>query len=197
MKLYWSPASPYARKTKVLADELGIEVELVRPNLQSLEDSSFGKINPIHRIPALELDDGTVLPDSKLICEYLDASKGNKLLPASGPERWRVLRLQTLGDGILDAAVPRRGESARPPEQQSPTRLAQYMRTINQTVDALEAEVDSLKGFNLGTLAVGCALGYLDFRFPDEDWRKAHPKLAAWFAEFSKRPTMAATVPAA
>jgi glutathione S-transferase len=195
VKLYWSPGSPYARKAKVVADELGIALGLVRPDLQNLEDSSYGRINPIHRIPALVLDDGTVLPDSKLICDYLDSSKGNKLLPASGPERWRVYRLQVLGDGILDAAVPRRGERARPPEQQSPTRLAQYKRTIDQTVDALEAEADELKGLNLGTIAVGCALGYLDFRFPDEDWRATHPKLAAWFAEFAKRPTMAATVP--
>lgn len=197
MKLYWSPASPYVRKVLVLAQELGIELERERPDLQSLEDSSFGKVNPIHRIPALVLDDGTVLPDSKLICEYLDAGKSHKLLPAGGPERWRVYRLEVLGDGILDAAVPRRGETARPPAQQSPTRLAQYERSIRQTLDQLEREVDGLEGLNLGTITVGCALGYLDFRFPGDDWRQGRPKLAAWFDAFSKRPSMAATVPQA
>ncbi len=196
MKLYFSPTSPYVRKVRVMAEELGIDLEREPvTTLQSLDDSSYGKVNPIHRLPAMQLDDGTVLPDSKLICEYLDAMSGHKMVPADGPARWQVLKLQTMADGMLDAAVPRRGESARPAEQQSPTRIAQYKRSMDQTVDALEGMADQLDGVNLGTIAVACALGYLDFRYANDDWRSAHPKLAAWYAEFSQRPSMQASVP--
>ncbi|MEQ9639465.1 MAG: glutathione S-transferase N-terminal domain-containing protein [Alphaproteobacteria bacterium] len=198
MKLYFSPTSPYVRKVRVMAEELGIDLDREPiTTLQSLDDSSFGKVNPIHRLPALQLDDGNVLPDSKLICEYLNVLGGHKMVPAEGAARWHTLKLQTLADGILDAAVPRRAETARPPEQQSPTRLAQYVRSITQTLDALEAEAPAFVGVNLGTIAVACALGYLDFRFADEDWRATRPKLAAWYAEFAERPSMQASAPPA
>ena len=97
MKLYYSPTSPYVRKVCVLADELGIALERdTVVNLQGLEDSSYGKVNPIHWVPAMALDDGTVLPDSKLICEYLDTMSGHKMVPAEGAERWWVLKLQSV-----------------------------------------------------------------------------------------------------
>lgn len=194
MKLYSSLASPYVRKVRVVASELGIPLELEPIAVHSFP-SEYGKVNPVHRIPALRLDDGTVLPDSRVICEYLDASKGNKLLPATGPKRWEVLKRVVLGDGVMDAAVPRRGEVTRPPEQQNPGRLAEYVRSISLTLDALEAGVGDLGGLDLGTISVGCALGYLDFRFPHEDWRTGRPKLTAWYAKFAERPSMKETVP--
>lgn len=197
MKLYHSAASPYVRKVRVSALELGITLDLEKVAVHDFP-SEYGTINPVHRIPALRLDDGSILPDSRLICEYLDSLKGGKLVPASGPARWKVLKQQVMGDGIMDAAVPRRGEVSRPPAQQNPERIAEYERSIRQTLDALEAAgVGELDGVTIGTIAVACALGYLDFRFPKDEWRDGRPKLAAWYENFSKRPSMVGSRPAA
>jgi glutathione S-transferase len=194
MKLYMSPASPYVRKVRVVAHELGVSLDTVAVDV-SRPDPGYAAINPIQRIPALVLEDGSSLFDSPVICEYLDATHGGGLFPPAGPERWRVLRLQALGDGIMDAAVPRRGETMRPAQQQSPARLAAYERSIRQVLDALESGVEDLAGVNIGTIAVACALGYLDLRFPGDAWREGRPRLAAWYAEFEGRPSMQATVP--
>src|SRR5690242_11181393 len=192
MKLYSSPTWPYVRKVRVAAAELGLPLELENDAIHAIP-SDFGKINPVNRIPALRLDDGTMVFDSRVICEYLDAQHGSTLLPPSGAARWQVLKLQVFGDGILDAAVPRRSEMNRPAAQQSPPRLAEYERSIRQTLDALEQDVGALAGLNLGTIAIGCGLGYLDFRFADEDWRKTRPHLARWNAGLAERPSMVAT----
>ncbi len=194
MKIHASPASPYVRKVRALAIELGVPLEMVIVDAAA-PDSDYGRINPIHRVPALELDDGEVLVDSPVICEYLDAVHGGGFFPPNGPERWRVLKLQALGAGIMDAAVPRRGEVLRPAQQQSPGRLAAYERSIRQVLDALEQDVAGLHGVNIGTLAVACALGYLDFRFPEDAWHESRPALKAWYDAFSQRPSMARTVP--
>lgn len=196
MKLYQAPASPYARKVVMTAHELGLlsKIELKLTSPQS--DDAYGKVNPVHRIPALELDDGLVLFDSRVICEYLDSIGGNKLFPPSGPARFRVLKLQAMADGLCDAAVPRRQETLRAPERQSKEFLASRERMIRQVCDAWEATVDQLQGLNIGTIAVAAALGYLDFRFPGDEWRKTRPKLAAWHAEAAKRPAYQATIPA-
>ncbi len=194
MKVYGSPASPYVRKVRAVAVELGVPLELVLVDAQTAQ-SDFGRINPVHRIPALELEDGEVLFDSPVICEYLDATYDGRLFPPTGPERWRVLKLQALGDGIMDAAVPRRGETMRPEQQQSPARIAAYERSIRQVLDVLELGTAGLTGVNIGTIAIACALGYLDFRFPGDEWRKGRPALAAWESEFSRRPSMEKTKP--
>lgn len=196
MKLYYSPTSPYARKVQVVAHEMGVPLELESVTIHA-PSSDFGKINPVHRIPALALDDGEVFPDSRLICEYLIATRGSDLLPAAGPERWRVLKLQVLGDGLADAAVPKQGEVTRPADKQYPPRIAALDRSIGQTLDALEGMVDELSGLNLGVIAVACGLGYLDLRFGHEPWRPGRPKLAAWFEAFSRRPSMVDTFPVA
>ncbi len=194
MKVHASPASPYVRKVRALAVELGVPLEMMIADAAAA-DSSYGRINPIHRVPALELDNGEVLFDSPVICEYLDTTHGGGFFPPPGPERWRVLKLQALGDGIMDAAVPRRGEVLRPERQQSPSRIAAYERSIRQVLDALEKDVAGLDGVNIGTIAVACALGYLDFRFPDDAWHKTRPALKAWYDAFAQRPSMVQTVP--
>jgi len=194
--LYYSPTSPYVRKVSVTASELGIALDLERVAVHAFP-SDYGRINPVNRIPALRLDDGSMMFDSRVICEYLDTLKGSRLLPPTGPERWQVLKRQVLGDGIPDAAVPRIGEVMRPPAQQSPGRLAEYERSIRQTLDALEMSAGDLDRLDLGTIAIGCGLGYLDFRFPKDEWRSGRPSLAGWYAEFAKRPSMAATIPKA
>lgn len=196
MKLYQSPASPYARKVVICANELGllpkIELRLTSPQTEE----AYGKVNPIQRIPALELEDGLVLFDSRVICEYLDSIGGGKLFPAAGLARFRVLKLQALADGLCDAAVPRRQETLRAPERQSKEFLASRERMIRQICDAWEGTVDQLAGVNIGTIATAVALGYLDFRFPGDEWRQGRPKLAKWHEEFAKRPSFQSTIPA-
>lgn len=194
MKLYGSPTSPYVRKARVVALELGIELELERADAHAMP-SDYGAINPVNRIPALRLDDGSMMFDSRVICEYLDSLCGRGLLAQAGAERWQVLKTVVFGDGIMDAAVPRYSEILRPPEQQSPARIAKYQRSIAQTLDALELQTAEMARLNLGSIAVGCALSYLDFRFAADAWREGRPRLAAWFGEFERRSSMQATLP--
>ncbi len=115
MKLYGSPTSPYTRKVRAVALELDIELELERVDVYAMT-SIFGSINPLHRIPTLRLDNGEVLFDSRVICEYLIAEENSPLLAAAGSERWKMLQLQALGDGVLDAAVPWFSELSRGPQ---------------------------------------------------------------------------------
>ncbi len=194
MKLYYSAASPYARKPRVVAVELGLALDLETVAVHSLQ-SDYGRINPVNRIPALLADDGALIFDSRVICEYLDATYQGGLLPPSGPERWAVLKLQVLGDGLMDAAVPRNAERNRPPAQQNEDRLAEYERSMRQILDTLETSTSDLGGPNLGVISIGCALGYLDFRYPDLPWRPLRPRLSAWYEAFSARPSMIQTRP--
>lgn len=194
MKLYASPTSPYVRKARAVAVELGLPLTLEMVAVHAIP-SDYGRVNPVNRIPALELDDGTLVFDSRVICEYLDVQAGSRLLSASGPERWRVLKLQVLGDGLLDAGVPKLMELQRPEAHRSAHRLAECDRSIRQILDALEADPAGLEGVNLGTLSVGVGLGYLDFRFPADDWRATRPTLADWWAAFAERAAMRETVP--
>ena len=194
LKLYYSAASPYARKPRVVALELGLELELESVAVHSLQ-SDYGEVNPVNRIPALLADDESLVFDSRVICEYLDVLSGGGLLPPSGPDRWAVLKLQVLGDGLMDAAVPRNAERHRPTAQQNADRLAEYERSMRQILNALESSTVGLEGLNLGVISIGCALGYLDFRYPDAPWRQARPHLAAWYETFSARPSMMQTRP--
>jgi glutathione S-transferase len=152
--------------------------------------------NPLVKVPSLTTDDGLVLYDSPVICEYLDTlHKAAKMFPAAGPARWTALRRQALGDGILDAAVLCRYETAvRPKELQWDAWIDGQMRKVRGGLDALESE--QLAGsFDIGAITIACALGYLDFRYPAENWRATHPRLAAWYADVAKRPSMQQTVP--
>ena len=194
MKLYYSAASPYARKPRVVAAELGLELDLETVAVHSLQ-SDYGRINPVNRIPALLANNGALVFDSRVICEFLDTTHDGGLLPSSGPERWAVLKLVVLGDGLMDAAVPRNAERNRPPAQRNPDRLAEYERSMLQILDALEAATLELGGLNLGVISIGCALGYLDFRYPDLPWRPGRPRLSAWFETFAARPSMVQTRP--
>lgn len=192
MKLYGTTSSPYVRKVRVAALELGLPAELEPIDLT--EWAQFGAINPIHRVPVLEFPDGRRMFDSQVICEYLDTLAGRQppLFPPP-PQRWEALRMATFGNGIMDAAVPRRGEAARPSQQQSPTQLASYERSIRQILDELERQPPAAAAFDIGGICVASALAYLDFRFPGDDWRNRRPRLAAWFDAVSTRPSMTAT----
>lgn len=201
MRLYFNPASPYVRKVRVTAHELGLsdEIELLSVSLTPVSPhEGVRSSNPIGKIPALITDDGTALYDSPVICEYLDArAGGNRIFPAVGAVRWTALRRQALADGIMDAAVLTRYEQAvRPQELRWQAWADGQFLKIGTALDALERE--SLADvFDIGTISIACALGYLDLRFASEGWRTTRPRLAAWAAAIVERPSLAATAPPA
>lgn len=201
MKLHYSSASPYVRKVNVCAEELGLasRIEIVPTKvLPSEPNRDYGKVAPLMKVPSLELDNGDVLFDSIVICEYLDSLGGSKLFPAAGEARWKALRLHALADGILDASILARYENfLRPAELRWSAWTDGQLAKVDQGLDFLERSAGELQGVNIGTISVGCALGYLDFRYADRNWRGAHPRLAAWFEEISKRDSFKKTVPKA
>ena len=198
MKLLYSRASPFARKVRACAVALGIDrqielVEVVAADAPALLTDA----NPLGKVPTLITDGGFAIFDSPVICEYLNGTSDViPIIPASGAPRWLSLRLEAMGDGLMEAAVLRRQllmvgglEAASVlPERQ---RLA-----IARTLDVLEREKLGLH-IDVGVLSIACALGYLDFRFAEEDWRAPHPRLADWFAAISKHECLSTTAPQA
>jgi glutathione S-transferase len=197
MKLYSNPASPFARKARVILVELDIKCEIV--NVNARDDEDLRKVNPLKKIPALVLDDGSVLFDSRVICEYLNHIgngrffRGMNIFSGSSG-RWKALTMQALADGIMDAAVACRYESIQPVEKQNLDFINRYRLTIAAGLGALE-KIKFAETPTIGEIASGCALGYLDFRYSDIPWRALHPKLAAWYEQFSQFPSMQTTVP--
>ena len=202
MRMRINPASPFARKVRIVAREAGLAqrpeeidtaVSPVTPN------ADLAGANPLVKIPALVLDDGSALYDSRVIAEYLDSLGSARLFPAPGAERWNALRLQALCDGILDAAVLTRYETAvRPQPLQWKDWIAGQRRKIDGGLAALEREQGAWRDrFGIGQIAAACVLGYLDFRYPDIDWRASHPGLKAWFARVSERSSVRDTMPPA
>ena len=202
MKLFYSPASPYVRKVMVCAIERGLDgrIEKVPAMANPVNQNADIKAhNPSGKVPTMVTDDGTALFDSRVICEYLDAlGRAKRLFPTKGAARWSAITLQALADGLLDAALLARYEATvRPEDRRWPDWSAGQMRKIEDSLDLLERGwIRHLKGdLDIGVVATGCALGYLDFRFGAHDWRATRPKLAAWFEKFGKRKSMKATMP--
>jgi glutathione S-transferase len=200
MRLWHNPASPFARKVRIVTreaqllpriEEIGVAVSPVSPN------ADLAAHNPLVKIPALQTDSGQVLYDSSVICEYLDTlHSGAPMLPVDA-SRWNALRLQSLCDGILDAAVLCRYEMAVRPE---PYRWNEWIKgqftKIRNGLDALAAEAPAWGSqFGIGQIGAACVLGYLDFRFADEKWRE-RAALAQWYESIRQRPSIVATVPA-
>ncbi|HUT47989.1 MAG TPA: glutathione S-transferase [Alphaproteobacteria bacterium] len=197
MILRFLPHSPYARKVVVAAHELGMidAIEVVEAHVFDPETPLLAE-NPMGKVPALIRDDGSVLYDSTVICEWLDAQDGqNRLFPAAGEARIQALRRNALGDGLGQAATWNIRERYRPDGERSDGYMAYYERTIDRCLAALEAEDIETAGrrFDIGDVATACAISYLDFRYPDRAWRERFPKLGAWVAQTSKRPSMEAT----
>lgn len=184
--LRYSAASPYARKIRIAADLLGLagRIEIVAASTADPNDSLRTQ-NPLGKIPTLVLEDGSTLYDSRVIADYLDhLAGGGKLIPADPARRFTALRLQALGDGINDAALLIRYETAtRRPELRDPDAIALQQGKIDRALAALEAAPPS-GATDIGHIALACALGYLDLRF-DGAWRAGHPRLVAWLAEFA------------
>jgi glutathione S-transferase len=161
-------------------------------------DPEVNRDNPLGKVPCLVTDDGLALFDSRVICEYLDGLHGGrKMFPAAGPARWTALRRQAEGDGILDAAVLTRYETfLRPEAYRWPEWIEGQRQKFRRALDALEAEAAGFgETVDIGTLTIGCALGYLDFRYAADQWRANRPMLAGWFEKFARRPSMAETGP--
>ena len=197
MKLYTNAASPFARKCRVVAFELDLALEEIRT--LPFNDPDFRRVNPLGKIPALVLDDGSVLIDSPVICEYLNNKGGGKFFPGmnlfkDSSGRWKALGLQALGDGLADAAVAYvvEGRQATPNE----VMRTRHMDAVTATLDVFE-RVKFAEPPTIGEVSVACALGYLDFRIPGLDWKTSRPKLSAWYARMCAYPAMQATAPAA
>jgi glutathione S-transferase len=202
MKLHYSATSPFVRKCLVVAHELGLRdrLELAPANAHPVtRDRSLIAVNPLGQVPTLVTDDGAILYDSRVICEYLNELGGGVIVPADGEARWSALRDQSLADGVTDAALLVRYETTARPE---PLRWAEWIagqldKIACGLVD-LEARASGFgERVDIGTISFGCALGYLDFRFASLDWRDRHPNAAAWFAWFGGRESMATTRPPA
>ena len=198
MKLHWSPKSPYVRKVMVCAHELGLleRLERVRsvaamqkPNAQLMRD------NPLSKIPTLVLDDGTTLFDSVVICEYLNDLAGGSLFPVQGAAKWRALRWHALGDGLLDALILWRNERER--ELPLQVLMDAFDLKTRAALCLLEGEADALTDapFSIGMVALGCTLGYLDYRFDALGWRSLAPRLAGWHGGLMARPCFRDTEP--
>jgi glutathione S-transferase len=201
MRLFYSPTSPYARKVTVLLAEAGQSdaVELVLGSGTPIDTGTTPLAhNPLGKIPVLERAGGPSLYDSRVITRFLDDHFQAGFYPA-GPRVWETLTLEATADGILDAAILMVYETRVRPEE---ARFAPWVEgqwgKIDRALDALEARwMSHLHGpLDMGQIAVGCALGYLDFRHGGRNWREGRPLLAAWEAVFAARDSMKATVPA-
>ncbi len=200
MKLYYSPTSPYVRKVTMMALETGLDDKISTLQVMAGPAGDVAKANPLGKIPALELDDGQVLFDSAVICEYLDSlHSGEKMIPQSGAKRWTALQLQALADGAMDAGILRFMESKRPEDERSATWVERQNLAFNQALDAMDAAVGSFsKPIDLVQITFCVALGWFDFRLSgDGDWRTDRPALADWYVNFSARPSAMASEPKA
>lgn len=198
MKLYGSLTSPYVRKVRILLREKRIACDFVVSDPWD-EASMVPKLNPLGKVPVLELDNRSTLFDSPVIIGYLDSLQDENLLPASGESRWQVLRWQALGDGLLDATVARLLETRRPEELQSSasishqeSKVARALEFIDKTNKGKHYFVDDR--FTLADLTIGVALEYVDFRYP-HNWREQFPRIALRLAGLSTRPSFAETLP--
>ncbi|NEX47990.1 glutathione S-transferase [Pseudotabrizicola algicola] len=200
MKLFYSPTSPYVRKVMVLITETGLSGIDLTPasGTPVAPDSGVIARNPLGKIPALEREGAPTLYDSRVICQFLNAQAGARLYPEA-PRLWETLTLEATADGILDAALLMVYETRIRPEdcRHAPWVEGQWSK-IARALDDLENRwMDYLTAgpLDMGKIALGCALGYLDFRHAGRHWRMGRPLLAAWEAELAARPSMQATLP--
>lgn len=199
MKLLSSPTSPFVRKVRILIREKGATDRVEELVVSALSDpAELHAANPLGKVPALILDDGTTIFNSPLICQYLDEELGgHKLLPPFGKPYWTDMRLQTIGDGMSEAAVSLTFEKNRPEGERSAMWMGRWERAITRSLDLLNGEAADMTGEpSLGRMAVACALGYLDFRHGGLNWRDGRPALAAFYERISSRPAFVETAPA-
>ncbi|MCK0550729.1 glutathione S-transferase family protein [Pseudomonas syringae] len=202
MTLYFNAASPFARKVMVMLhetaqlDRVGLQTTVLTPVSPSAE---LNEDNPAGKLPALRLADGNVIHDSRVILDYLDHQHvGLPLIPREGSARWRRLTLASLADALLDAAVLIRYETAlRPQEKHWDQWLDNQQQKIERSLHYFDSDAitELSTSFDVASISVAVALGYLDFRQPDLNWRSTYPRLSAWYLDVSQRPSMIATQP--
>ncbi|MFG1344091.1 glutathione S-transferase family protein [Xanthobacter autotrophicus DSM 431] len=198
MKMHWSPRSPFVRKAMIAIHEMGLQDQVTCVRTVASPFKAHEELmddNPLSKLPTLVLDDGTVVYDSHVICEYLDTlHAGPHLFPAVWPERLIALRNEALGDGLMDLGLLWLIERWRGEGMQSADLVTANARKVERVLARLEADVTLLadRPFDIGHLTIGTALGYLDFRFPFLEWRNGRPALAAWHAGFLERPSVQA-----
>ena len=198
VKLFWSSRSPFVRKVMIVAHELGLADRITCDRVivsQTKPNAEVMRHNPLAKLPTLVLDDGSAVFDSRVIAEHLDAMAGGRLHPTEPAARLDALRRQALGDGIMDLGVLWLLERMKPAEQQQPALIEGCRLKLGAVLAALEADVARFKSrpIDIGHLALGTALSYLDFRFPAEEWRRGRDALAEWHAGMAARPSFLAT----
>jgi glutathione S-transferase len=198
MKLHWSPKSPYVRKVMVCAYELGLteQIELVRSVAAMLKpNAALMQDNPLSKIPTLVLDDGSILFDSVVICEYLNELGNGSLFPKEAATKWQALRWHAFADGLLDALILWRNERER--EQPLAQLMLAFEAKVNASLEQLDTEATALTRapFSIAHIALCCMLEYLDYRFDSYAWRARAPGLAGWHAQMAKRPSIMITRP--
>ena len=202
MKLIGALTSPYVRKVRVVMAEKKLDYQFVIEDVWG--NDAILKSNPLGKVPCLVLDGGEAVFDSRVIVEYVDTlSPVGKLIPPSGRERTEVRTWEALADGLLDAAVLARLEdhwAGRTPEQRASAWVERQMRTVHNALKAMSQGLGDKPfcagtHFSLADVAVGCALGYLDFRFPAIDWRGTHPNLHRLYDKLAARPSFVDSAP--
>lgn len=202
MQLLYAPTSPFVRKVMVCAHLTGQadRIEWLDSAAHPIRrDARIARHNPLAKVPTLILESGQSLFDSRTICEYLAAAgQATNLFPKEGEDRWRALSQQSLGDGLLDAALLARYETLARPEafQWQEWRSGQLVK-VTACLEVIESQASTLRidAPTIGEVTIGCALGYLDFRFPELKWRDSRPQAARWYEAFQSLPAMSATIP--
>lgn len=202
MKLYQSATSPFVRKVKLTAAELGLlgQIEMLdvsdeyKKGGPLAREQNIVKLNPLGQVPTMVTEDGTVIADSRVICEYLNHRGKGEIFPSDPGKRWNALTEQTIGDGLLDAALLARYEILlRPQERQWQPWQDGQMTKIRAALAIVEQKAASFgERIDIGTISFASALAYLDLRFADLDWRRDHKAAATWFAAIEARPAFAA-----
>jgi len=201
MKLVSVTTSPFVRKVRVLILELGLQDTVILQDAGAVtpvsNNTDLNAVNPLGMVPALELDDGSSLYDSPVICEYLNQIADGPFFPADAVRRFQTLGLQALGDGILDLSVALRYETAvRPEALRWQDWIDHQNEKIARGLDALESKCLQFEASPLiGEVTIACALGYRDFRYADNDWRVGRPALTAWFEAIMQRESLQQTIP--
>jgi glutathione S-transferase len=192
MTLWFAPTSPFARKVRIAASELGLAGNLTLERVDPWTDPRLRAINPLAKVPTLQLADGTILFESAVICDYLDAQSTVPLCPGQGPERWQALLVQGLADGAMIAAGRLFADERRPANERSAGMMRRFADTRDSALDWLEGQ-PMRPDPRIGEVAVAAYLAYLDFRWPGLGWRARRPRLARWFERFAERPSMMST----
>ena len=204
MRLIGAVTSPYVRKVRVVLAEKKLDYKFIPENVWA-DDTQIGAANPLGKVPCLVMDGQDAVFDSRVIVEYLDTlSPVGKLIPPPGRQRVEVKTWEALADGLMDAAILARLEATwtgRTKAQRSQAWIDRQMRKVTDAVKAMDRGLGEKPFYggihlSLADIAVGCALGYLDFRFPQIDWRADHPNLAKLMEKLAQRPSFADTVPA-